>query len=161
MYSLFRCFPYIPDIGYGEEFHDVRDGVSSLEQGIFKWLDIIKPSHLVYHCGDVCYLKPYVPSRFARQFGYDQLYVGNPNACLAFMGSLIDCTRAWRYFIVSCTETRLCMPIKTSNLLTTLGYYQWYKASNSNPSEFNIHSSGIKLIFKWGQSSIRGRGLGY
>ena len=47
-------------------------------------------SHLVYRSGDTCYLEPYVPSRFARQFGYDQLYVGNPNTSLAFMGSLIN-----------------------------------------------------------------------
>jgi len=31
-------------------------------------------------------LEPYVPSRFARQFGYDQLYVGNPNINMAFIG---------------------------------------------------------------------------
>jgi len=38
--------------------------------------------------------RAYIPSRFARQFGYDQLYVGNPNLRLAFMGSLIDGARA-------------------------------------------------------------------
>ena len=26
VYSLFRCFPYIHDAGYGEEFKDVGDG---------------------------------------------------------------------------------------------------------------------------------------
>jgi len=26
VYSLFRCFPYIRDAGYGEEFKDVGDG---------------------------------------------------------------------------------------------------------------------------------------
>jgi len=38
------------------------------------------------------------------------------------------------------------MPIRTPNILMTLGFCQWYKTSNSNPSEFNINSSGIKLI---------------
>ena len=35
-YSFFQCFPSIPGAGYGEEFHDVRGGRSSLGQGIFK-----------------------------------------------------------------------------------------------------------------------------
>ena len=61
----------------------------------------IQPSHLVYKSGDTCNLEPYVPGRFARQFGYDQLFVGNPNINLAFMGILIDGARAWRYFIAA------------------------------------------------------------
>ena len=113
IYSLFWCFSYICDAGYGEEFKDVRDGKTSLSRGIFEWLVSIRPSHLVYRSGDTCYLEPYVPSRFARQFGYDQLYVGNPNTNLTFMGSLIDGAHAWRYFIAGCTEARLCMPLKT------------------------------------------------
>jgi len=90
MYSLFWCFPYIRDAAYGEEFKDVGDGKMSLSRGIFEWLVSIRPSYLVYRSRDTCYLEPYVPSHFACQFGYDQLYVGNPNANLAFMGSLID-----------------------------------------------------------------------
>ena len=115
MYSLFQCFPYIRDAGYGEEFKDVRDGKTSLSWGIFEWLVSLRPSHLVYSSGDTCYLEPYVPSRFSHQFGYDQLYVGNPNTNLAFMGSLIDGARAWRYFIAGCTEARLCMSLRTPN----------------------------------------------
>ena len=125
VYSLFRCFSYIRDAGYGEEFKDVGDWKTSLSRGIFEWLVSIQPSHLVYMSGDTCYLEPYVPSRFACQFGYDQLYVGNPNTSLAFMGSLIDGARAWRFFIAGCTEARLCVPLKTPNLLTTLGFCQW------------------------------------
>ena len=89
-YSLYRCFPSIPGARYGEEFYNVGNVRSSLGQGIFKWLVSIRLSHLVYRYGDICYLEPYVPSRFARQFEYDQLYGGNLNLCLAFMGSLID-----------------------------------------------------------------------
>ena len=63
------------------------------------------------------------PQPFVRQFGYDQLYVGNLNINLAVMGSLIDGACAWRYFITSCTEARLCMPLRTPNLLMTLGFY--------------------------------------
>jgi len=93
MYSLFWCFPYIRDAGYDEEFKGVGDGKTSLSKGIFEWLVSIRPSHLVYRSGDTCYLEWYVPSWFARQFGYDQLYVGNPNTNMAFMGSLIDGAR--------------------------------------------------------------------
>ena len=93
VYGLFRCFPRIPGAGYDEEFRDAGEGRSSLSRGIFEWLVSIRPSHLLYRSGDSCYLEPYVPSRFARQFGYDQLYVGNPNLNLAFMGSLIDGAR--------------------------------------------------------------------
>ena len=98
VYSLFRCFSRIQGAGYGEEFKDAEEGRSSLSRGVFEWLVSIRPSHLLYRSGDTCYLEPYVSSRFARQFGYDQLYVGNPNLNLAFMGSLIDGTRAWRFF---------------------------------------------------------------
>ena len=55
------------------------DERSSFGQGVFKWLVSIRPSHLVYRCSDICYLEPYIPSHFARQFAYDQLYVDNPN----------------------------------------------------------------------------------
>ena len=61
VYSLFRCFSYIRDAGYGEEFKDVGEGQTSLSQGIFEWLVSIRPSHLLYKSGDTCYLEPYVP----------------------------------------------------------------------------------------------------
>ena len=60
--SLFQCFPYIRDAGYGEEFKDVGDGKMSLSREIFEWLVSIQPSHLVYWSRDTCYLEPYVPS---------------------------------------------------------------------------------------------------
>ena len=69
--------------------------MTSLNHGVFEWLVSIKPSHLVYQSGDICFLEPYVLSRFARQFRYDHLYVGNQNTSLAFMESLIDSARAW------------------------------------------------------------------
>jgi len=93
-YSLYRCFPSIPGAGYGEEFFNIGDGRFSLGQGVFKWMVSIRLSHLVYQCGDIYYLEPYISSRFVRQFGHNQLYIGNPNPRLAFMGSLIDRARA-------------------------------------------------------------------
>ena len=65
------------------------EGQTSLSWGIFEWLVSIGPSHLLYRSGDTCYLEPYVPSRFARQFGYDQLYVGNPNSIWLSWGALL------------------------------------------------------------------------
>ena len=54
VYSLFRCFPYIRDAGYGEEFKDVGEGQTSLSRGVFEWLVSIRPSHLLYRSGDTC-----------------------------------------------------------------------------------------------------------
>ena len=62
VYSLFRCFPYICDAGYGEKFKDVGDGRTSLSWGVFEWLASIRPSHLVYMSEYTCYLEPYVPA---------------------------------------------------------------------------------------------------
>ena len=38
------------------------------------------------------------------------------------------------------------MPLRTSNLQTTLGFCQWYRTSNSTPTGFSINSFGVKLI---------------
>ena len=66
VYNLYLCFPYIRGASYSEEFKDVGDGMTSLNRGVFEWLVSIRPSHLVYQSGDICYLEPYIPSRFAR-----------------------------------------------------------------------------------------------
>ena len=36
VYSFSRCFPYIRDAGYGEEFKDVGEGKMLLSRGIFE-----------------------------------------------------------------------------------------------------------------------------
>lgn len=41
-----------------------------------------------------CELELYLPNYFARQFGYNQLYVENPN--IAFRGILVDGAQAWQ-----------------------------------------------------------------
>jgi len=61
-YSLFQCFPNIPGTEYGEKFQDNGDSQSSLGLGTFKWLVSIRPFHLVYRCGDDCYLEPFICS---------------------------------------------------------------------------------------------------
>jgi len=97
---------------------------------------------------------------FASQFGYDQHYVSNPNTNLAFMGSLIDGARVWRYFIASCTEAQLCMSLRTPNLLMTLGFYQWYKTFNSASTGFNINFFGLKWISQWMKQKVTVKGEG-
>lgn len=67
--------------------------VDSLSTRIW-WLQCIRPSHLIYQSGIVCELSPYFLSRFAKQFGYDQLYVGNPCRDLVHKGSLVNGARA-------------------------------------------------------------------
>jgi len=38
-YSLFQCFPYIRDVGYVEEFKDVKNGQTLLSRGTLNgWL---------------------------------------------------------------------------------------------------------------------------
>ena len=81
-------------------------------------------------------MEPYVPSRFARQFGYDQLYVGNPNLNLAFMGSLIDGARAWRFFTAGGTRARLRTPLRDPNLLVT--------CASLSGTPFQLHTSRIQ-----------------
>jgi len=140
VYSLFRCFSRIRGADYDEEFKDAGEEQSSLSRGVFEWLVSIRPSHLLYRSGDTCYLEPYVPSRFARQFGYDQLYVGNPNLDLAFMGSLIDGARAWRFFTARGTGARLRTPLRNPNLQMTLCFCQWYTCRRSSPLTHASHS---------------------
>ena len=102
-------------------------------------------SSTILLCG-VCYLEPYTPSRFARQFGYDQLYVGNPNHHLGYAGSLSDGARAWKYFVTRCTGACFCMPLRVPNLVMSMGFCQWYIFTNSNVAEFKQNTSGLKLI---------------
>lgn len=44
----------------------------------------------MYLNDDIYELSLYFPTRFARQFGYDQLYIGNPYIALVHDGSLVD-----------------------------------------------------------------------
>lgn len=63
------------------------------------WLMNIRIRYHVYRHRVHYVIDPYMPNRFARQFGYDQLYVSNTNHTLGFEGSLLDGARAWYYSI--------------------------------------------------------------
>ena len=58
-----------------------------------------------------------MPSHFARQFGYDQLYVGNPNTGLRFSDNLFEGARAWYYSVAE--ETGAIFGHVTGRLITT------------------------------------------
>ena len=85
-YQLNRCFPEITGAAYGDKFADMvgPNNFTRLSSGVFWWLNNIQPGYLLCRQGNSCTIEPYMPNRFARQFGYDQLYVGNPNACLLY-----------------------------------------------------------------------------
>jgi len=111
-YHLVRCFPDIEDAYYGERSLDFASpyGFTTLSTGVFCWLINIQPGYLVFCQDDTCTIKPYMPSRFARQFGYDQLYVGNPNTGLRFSGNLFEGTRAWYFNVVGGTGATFSLP---------------------------------------------------
>jgi len=44
-------------------------------------------------------IEPYMPSHFVRQFGNDQIFVGNPNTGLRFSGNLFEGAQAWYYSV--------------------------------------------------------------
>jgi len=95
-YQLDRYFPEISGASYGDKFTYLAgpDEFTRLPSRVFWWLINIRPGYLVFQQGDSCMIESYMPSCFARQFGYDQLYVGNPNTGLRFSGNLFEGARA-------------------------------------------------------------------
>jgi len=133
---------------YGDVFQDApsADKYNVLSLGCFRWLINIRPGYLVCRFGPMCLIEPYLPSRFARQFGYDQLYVGNPNRWLAYEGSLIDRARAWLWSSAGCTCATFALPPRDPNLRTTLAYCQWHRGVIVPPEKYDLGTSGLKSI---------------
>jgi len=121
-YQLVRYLPDIQDTPYGDRFLDIAgpDRYTTLSTGC--WLMCIRPGYLVFRQGDTCTIEPYLPSRFARQFGYDQLYVGNLNTGLHFSGNLFKGAQAWYFHMVGGTEVRFNLPQKVLNFYASLGF---------------------------------------
>ena len=71
--QLNRCFPEITGAAYGKKFADLvgPDDFTRLSSGVFWWLVNIRPGYLLFRQGNSCTIEPYMPNRFARQFGYD------------------------------------------------------------------------------------------
>jgi len=86
-----------------------------------------------------------MPSHFARQFGYDQLYVGNSNTDLRFSGNLFEGAWAWYYSVARETEVVFSLPHRTPNCYTSLSFCTWYFIASRIPS-FGMNTSCIKSI---------------
>ena len=146
-YQLVRCFVDFTGASYGERFFDrpSADGFTTLPAGIFWWLINIRLGYLVFWQGNICSIKPYLSNWFACQFGYDQLYVGNPNLGLHFSGNLYEGERAWYFNVVGGKEARFNVPQKTLNSYTGLGFCAWYVIAYSVLG-YNINNTCIKWI---------------
>ena len=117
-YKLDRCFSEIADASYGDKFADLAgpDDFTRLPLGIFWWLINIRPGYLIFQQGNSCTIEPYMPIRFAWQFGFDQLYVGNPNTGLCFSENLFEGAQAWYYSVAGGTKAVFSLPHKTPNV---------------------------------------------
>lgn len=83
--------------------------------------------------------EPYMPSRFARQFGYDQLYVGNPNPDLHHRGNLLEASRAWYYSIAGGTKAKFILPFREPNSYCSLSFASLYSQASYQPT-YRINS---------------------
>jgi len=150
-YQLVRCFPDFPGASYRERFFDRlgADGFTILSAGIFWWLINIRPEYLVFWQGNVCTIE-LIYKRFARQFGYDQLYVGNLNLGLRFSGNLYEGSRVWYFNVVGEIKARFNLPQKTPNSYASFGFCAWYVIVDSAPG-YNINNTctrRIKAMFR-------------
>src|SRR3954463_12512924 len=118
-YLLYRCPPSFDETVDGGSFVDLaeEDGTTMLAPGPFTWLLNIRHGYHLFRREMECWIEPYTPSRFARQFRYDQLYVGNPNSDLATRGTLLEGARAWFYSIAGGTRVTFSLPSSQPKLL--------------------------------------------
>lgn len=105
--------------------------------------------HLVLCLEDVCYVEPYHPNHFFHQFGYGQLYVGNPNKLIRFEGNLFQGTWVWYHLIAGGTNARFSMPLKTLNLYTSFSFCSWYSIACWVPHNFNVNNTCLRDIKVW------------
>ncbi|XP_020250925.1 uncharacterized protein LOC109828310 [Asparagus officinalis] len=111
-WEFFKCFPQFSG-RYGDILTDdekPRSNRTILDIGCFRWLINIRVGYLVFRVKNRCYIEPYLPCRFARQFGYDQLYIGNPSRGLRVEGGLVDGVRAWLWTMAGCTGAHFALP---------------------------------------------------
>src|SRR4051812_32373749 len=115
-----------------------------LAPGPFTWLLNIRPGYHLFRREMECRIEPYTPSRFARQFGYDQLYVGNPNSDLAARGTLLEGARAWFYSTAGGTGVTFLLLSLQPKLLCSLNFGYWFLAATGVevPSSFLTNSGG-------------------
>src|SRR3954463_5788139 len=75
------------------------------------------------------WIEPYTLSRFARQFGYDQLYVGNPHSELTVQGTLLEGARRWFYSVAGGAGVIFSLPSLQPKLLCSLNFGCWFLAT--------------------------------
>jgi len=163
-YHLVRCLPDIQDTSCGDQFLDIAgpDGYTTLTTGVFYWLMSIRLGYLIFRQDDSCTIEPYLPSRFAHQFGYDQLYVGNPNTILYFSGNL-EGARAWYFHVAGGTGAIFNLPQRPPNAYTSLSFCTWYIVANTVPG-YEMNASCIKAIkssynVHRGSKTVRKKGM--
>src|SRR4051812_13045594 len=100
-----------------------------LAPGSFAWLLNNHPGYHLFHRKMECWIEPYTPSRFTRQFGYDQLYVGNPNSGLTIRGTLLEGARAWFYSIAGGTGNTFSLPSSQPRLVCSLNFCCWFSVA--------------------------------
>src|SRR4051812_12937520 len=117
----------------GGTFADLAkdDGYTVLAPGPLSWLLNIRPGYHLFHREMECWIEPYTPSRFARQFGYNQLYAGNLNSELTVRGTLLESARTWFYSIAGGTEVTFSLPSSQPKLLCSLNFGCWFLAATS------------------------------
>ena len=98
-----------------------------------------------------------MPCQFARQFGYDQLYVGNPNPSLCFSGNLFEDARSWYYSIAEGTGAVFILPHKMPNSYASFGFCSLYFMVNKVPG-FEINTSCIKGIKSTYKAKVGSKG---
>ncbi|XP_020242540.1 uncharacterized protein LOC109820755 [Asparagus officinalis] len=133
-WEFFKCFPRFSG-RYGDVLIDEekpRTNRTALDVGCFRWLVNIRVGYLVLRVKNRCHIEPYLPSRFARQFGYDQLYVGNPSRGLKIEGGLIDGVRAWLWTMVGCTGAQFALPSSRRKPLITFLSCKWFLSANES-----------------------------
>ena len=90
-------------------------------------------------------IEPYIPSRFARKFGHNQLYIENPNASLHFSENRFEGAWAWYYNSARGTWAIFSLPQKALNSYTSLSFCMRYIITYTVPG-FGINTSCIKAI---------------
>ena len=160
-YQLNRCLLQIPDASFGDLLVDSvgPDDFTRLSAGAFWWLLNIRPGYVLFRQGTSCTIEPYMPNRFARQFGYDQLYVGNPNARLAFEGNLFEGARAWYYSVAGGTGVTFRLPLEGPKCRTSFSFCTWYSQAIQTPDFFRrLHASRASMqVSRQGQSPVNHR----
>ncbi|XP_020250822.1 uncharacterized protein LOC109828202 [Asparagus officinalis] len=149
-WEFYKCFPRFSGAYNDTLVDEEMPGANrtSLDTGSFHWLMNIRPGYNVFRSKNICRIEPYFPCRFARQFGYDQLYIGNPNKWLINCGGLIDGVRAWFWNVAGCTGARFSLPVAEPGLYLTFLYCRWILAANTPLAKKKLHELESEAVVR-------------